>query len=188
MLCTREGGGLPDDSYGFNFTNDPSEDDPDEDEPSSLQKERLPDRVLLLKGTSYTCRFILGEYEYKSCRHIGGQMYAGDGSDETQVVAKLSGWKLIPKHPATKNAGFVMAQGFHCVADAIDQETYEMSVSLFDPKGVPVRKFGEQMVHKGQQHTVVYLSGVFVKSEHRKQELGLEFTRALLLTLQVALL
>ena len=30
------------------------------------------------------------------------------------------------------------------------------------------------------------MSGVFVKREHRKQELGLEFTRVLLLTLQVA--
>jgi len=77
MLSTRNcGGELPHDRYGFNFTNNPSEDDPDDDDDDDDDKEeRLPDRVVLLKGTSYTCRFILGSYEYKGARIIGGQVF-----------------------------------------------------------------------------------------------------------------
>jgi hypothetical protein len=63
----------------------------------------------------------------------------------------------------------------HCVTDAIDGDTYGMSVSLFDHEGIPVGNFKDQMVCKGQQHTVVYLTGVFVKSEHRKQVMLLDF-------------
>jgi hypothetical protein len=36
-------------------------------------------------------------------------MYAGDGSDEAQVVAKLGGWHLSPD---------TMAQDLYCLADA----------------------------------------------------------------------
>ena len=173
-------GQLASDGYGFHFSDDPS-DDPDRDD-SAFQ--RLTDRVVRVKDTTYTFRFILGEFEYGGTQIIGGQAYAGDGSDEKDVVANLHGVLFSVRHPETQAAGYVMAKGLHCVADAVCQEVYDAMSLLFTPKGVPTMGFRNQLAHKGQQHSVVYLSGVFVKESHMGRELGLELTSALLHSLQ----
>eukprot|EP00854_Cymbomonas_tetramitiformis_P011549 gene11549-13646_t len=184
--ASRSGfGRIPtDDGYGFNFSSNSEKVDDDEDDGFSLKKRKLMDRTVQVQGSSYTMRFMLGEFEYESAQIIGGQVYNGDGNDEKQVIARLGAALFDIRHPDLQRAGYVMAQGLHCVADAMTQEVYQACTALFTPSGEPKGAFQTLLRSKGQLRKLVYISGVFVDQAHMGKGLGLEFVRNLLRSLQ----
>lgn len=170
--------GLPDDGYGFDFHEELKTTN-DDDDKYALKQACLPDVPITLKnGHDFTHRFIVGDYEYKMVKMIGGETYQGceNLTVDTPVVGKIGGilFDVAGSH----------CESFYDAADSTTGDAYEAMINLFTCDGKPKNTLKKKAEQKEGYCRILFIPDVFLTKKSMGQGLGMEMVRALISSLQ----